>query len=128
MTTTTRTVLIVDDHPVFRGDARELLETAGYEVVGEAADAGEAVAAARRLKPDVLLLDVQLPDRDGFAVALELSLDSHPARIVLVSSREGSDYGSRLLTSPAVGFIHKPELSRARLVELIGPPTARGDG
>lgn len=124
----TRTVLIVDDHPVFRGDARELLEAAGYEVVGEAADAGEAVAAARRLEPDVLLLDVQLPDLDGFAVARELALDSRPPRIVLVSSREGSDYGSQLRTSPAVGFIHKPELSRARLAELIGPPTHRADG
>jgi DNA-binding NarL/FixJ family response regulator len=116
-------ILIVDDHRVFRMDARELLEAAGYEVVGEADDAASGVAEARRLEPDVLLLDVQLPDQDGFAVARTLSADEHPPQIVMVSSREAADYGSQLRTSPAVGFIHKPELSRDRLAALIGPPT-----
>ena len=60
-----KTVLIVDDHSGFRATARELLECEGYEVVGEAADAATAIAEARRLQPDIVLLDVQLPDFDG---------------------------------------------------------------
>lgn len=121
-------VLIVDDHRIFRTDARELLEAAGYEVVGEAGDGATGVEAARRLAPDVLLLDVQLPDQDGFAVARTVARGEHAPQIVMVSSREASDYGSRLRTSPAVGFIHKPELSRDRLAALIGPPTGHNHG
>jgi DNA-binding NarL/FixJ family response regulator len=121
-------VLIVDDHSVFRSAARELLEAVGYDVVGEAEDAAQGVSEARRLEPDALLLDVQLPDLDGFAVARQLAADPHAPRIVMVSSREASDYGSQLLRSPAVGFIHKPELSRDRLVALIGPPEGQADG
>jgi DNA-binding NarL/FixJ family response regulator len=115
-------VLIVDDHAVFRGDARELLEVAGYRVVGEASDGAQAVTMARRLQPDVVLLDVQLPDRDGFAIAEELAVLPSPPRVVLISSRQAADYGSRLRTAHVVGFIHKPELSRARIEELVGTP------
>lgn len=114
-------VLIVDDHDVFRADARALLEAAGYAVVGEADDATSAVAETRRLEPDIVLLDIQLPDRDGFDVASELAGQTHPPQVVLISSREAIDYGSRLQTTTATGFIHKPDLSRARLQELVGP-------
>ena len=68
-----RTVLIVDDHPNFRASVRRLLVDAGYEVVGEAPDGASALAAARELRPAIVLLDVQLPDLDGFEVALRLS-------------------------------------------------------
>jgi DNA-binding NarL/FixJ family response regulator len=115
-------VLIVDDHAIFRADARELLETAGYDVVGEAEDAAAAIAETRRLTPDVVLLDVQLPDRDGFAAAEEIATQPDPPRIVFISSRQASDYGSRLRSSAAIGFIHKPDLSRALIAEIIGPP------
>jgi DNA-binding NarL/FixJ family response regulator len=115
-------ILIVDDHALFRSDARDLLEAAGYTVVGEAGDGAEAMLAARRLEPDVVLLDVQLPDRDGFAVAEELAAQPDPPQVVLISSREAADYGSRLQTAQAAGFIHKPDLSRARVEDLVGPP------
>ena len=117
------TILIVDDHARFRADTRELLEAAGYRVVGEAEDGAGAAAQARRLEPDVVLLDVQLPDRDGFSVAEEISAQPNPPRIVFISSREASDYGSRLENGLAAGFIHKPDLSRGRVEAIVGPPS-----
>ncbi len=114
-------VLIVDDHAMFRSRARALLEAEGYDVVGEAWDAASALAAARLLRPDLVLLDVQLPDRDGFAVAADLDRESSPPAVVLVSSRLAEDYGTRLAGAPARGFIHKTDLSRATLEALVGP-------
>ena len=92
----TRTVLIVDDHPSFRATARALLESEGFDVVGEAKDGREALEQAELLQPEVVLLDVQLPDTTGFDVARALahSNGGSPA-IVLVSSRDASDYGDR---------------------------------
>jgi CheY-like chemotaxis protein len=68
-----RTVLIVDDHAPFRAVARALLQLEGFEVVGEAADALSALEAVGRLRPDVVVLDIQLPDLDGFEVARQSS-------------------------------------------------------
>ena len=113
-------ILIVDDHAVFRARARRLLEAAGYDVVGEAEDAAGAMTETRRLSPDVVLLDVQLPDADGFSAAASLCAEPRPPRVVLISSREASDYGTRLESSPAIGFIHKLDLSRAAVEQLIG--------
>jgi DNA-binding NarL/FixJ family response regulator len=113
-------VLIVDDHDLFRARARALLEAEGYDVVGEADDGASAIDAATRLGPDVVLLDVQLPGRDGFSIAAELGTASGAPAIVLISSRQAADYGSRVVESPALGFIHKPDLSRASLEALVG--------
>jgi DNA-binding NarL/FixJ family response regulator len=111
-------VLIVDDHPPFRAVARELLESAGYVVAGEAADAAEALAAVAATSPDAVLLDVQLPDRDGFAVAKALAVADGPA-VVLISSRDAEDYGRRVKGSGARGFIPKSKLSAATLAALL---------
>jgi DNA-binding NarL/FixJ family response regulator len=113
------TVLIADDHPAFRSSARALLEAAGYVVVGEAADAASARSQARTLTPQVLLLDIQLPDGDGISLAQEISAWRHPPRIVLISGREQSEFGSRLGASRACGFIPKAELSRSRLERTL---------
>ncbi|MDQ3765189.1 MAG: response regulator transcription factor [Actinomycetota bacterium] len=112
-------VLIVDDHAGFRSLARSLLETDGYIVVGEAADGTSALAAATVLKPALILLDVQLPDRDGFAVARELTKRCPDVLIVLISTRDARDYGRRLDESGALGFIPKGELSSAALTNLL---------
>jgi DNA-binding NarL/FixJ family response regulator len=114
-----RSVLIVDDHPGFRAMARRRLRDAGFEVVGEAADGAGAMAAAHRLEPDVVLLDIQLPDIDGFEVTRRLLAASAEAAIVLVSSREESDYGDRIARSPAAGFMAKEQLSGSRLRALL---------
>ena len=112
------TVLIVDDHVAFRGFARRLLEAGGFTVVGEAGDGASAIAAVGELQPEPVLLDVMLPDTDGFAVAERLALDGAAPFVVLTSSREASDFGPRLARSHAGGFIPKSELSGAALAAL----------
>jgi DNA-binding NarL/FixJ family response regulator len=115
-----RTVLIVDDHVVFRSLARSLLEAEGFEVVGEAPDGRSAIDAALQLRPDIVLLDVQLPDLDGFAVAERLAaVDPDRPAVVLVSSRDSSSYRRRLATTPARGFITKSQLSGSALSALV---------
>jgi DNA-binding NarL/FixJ family response regulator len=115
-----RTVLIVDDHAPFRALARTLLQLEGFEVVGEAADAVSALDAVGRLQPSVVVLDIQLPDLDGFEVARRLSQAGDPPAIVLVSSRDSSAYRRRLADSPARGFIAKSDLSGAAVAALVG--------
>jgi DNA-binding NarL/FixJ family response regulator len=113
------TVVIADDHPSFRASARAILQSEGYEVVGEAEDGESAIAATRELHPDVLLLDVQLPDMDGFAVCRQLQLNGGPPAVVLVSSRDACDYGCLITQSGARGFIPKAELSGESLADLL---------
>jgi len=112
-------VLIVDDHPSFRASARTLLEAEGYEVVGEAETGFAALEAVRQLKPDVVLLDVQLPDIDGFEVADRLHANGAAPHVILTSSREVCDYGSCIEDSSALGFVPKAELSGAALAALL---------
>ena len=114
-----KTVLIVDDHEDFRVSASALLEAEGFSVVGAVADGGEALAAVERLRPDVVLLDVQLPDVDGFVIAERLSLAPDPPRVVLISARDAAVYGSRVGEAPARGFLPKAKLSGASLAALV---------
>jgi DNA-binding NarL/FixJ family response regulator len=113
------TVLIVDDHPSFRATARTLLEAEGFDVVGEAEDGATALDEAHRLRPELVLLDVQLPDIDGFAVAERLSISGNGPAVILISSRDSSDYGPLVARSGARGFVPKAELSGQRLQELM---------
>lgn len=113
-------MLIVDDHDGFRGQARALLVAAGYEVVGEAGDGASGIRATRQLRPDVVLLDVQLPDMSGFEVAEHIREQPDPPSILLISSREASDYGRRIGRSGAIGFISKAELSAGALRTVLG--------
>jgi DNA-binding NarL/FixJ family response regulator len=114
------TVLIVDDHEEFRESASALLEAEGFAVVGQATDGGGALEEVERLRPDVVLLDIQLPDLDGFAVAERLAAVPHPPEVVLISSREAASYGPRLQAAQAGGFIAKRELSGEMLARLVG--------
>jgi DNA-binding NarL/FixJ family response regulator len=112
-------VLIVDDHPAFRATARQLLETEGFEVVGEAEDGASALECVARLRPEVVLLDVQLPDMDGFEVASRLCSNGTRAKVVLISSREAAEFGALVTTCGSHGFIPKGELSGRRLANLL---------
>jgi DNA-binding NarL/FixJ family response regulator len=112
-------VLIVDDHESFRSSARLLLEAEGYEVVGEAADGQSGLRAAAELAPDVILLDVHLPDVDGFDVAARLATTESAPRVVITSSRDASDFGPMIQRSGARGFVPKNELSGEALAALL---------
>jgi DNA-binding NarL/FixJ family response regulator len=117
-----RTVLIVDDHPGFRGWARAVLQAEGFGVVGEAADGAAAIQAVGALRPEVVLLDIQLPDMDGFEVAERLcghGVGGVGGVVVLISSRDAADYGSRIATSPVAGFLAKADLSGAALAAVL---------
>jgi DNA-binding NarL/FixJ family response regulator len=115
-----KTALIVDDHPSFRASARRLLEADGYLVVGEAEDGVSAVAAVGDLRPDLVLLDVRLPDIDGFQVA-KMLLDAHgfEPQIVLTSSHDSTDLAEAIDASGARGFIAKGELTGTALAALL---------
>jgi len=114
------TVLIVDDHEVFRASARALLQAGGFDVIGEAAGGIEAIEAVSALRPEVVVLDIQLPDLDGLAVARRLAEAPDPPAVVLISGREAATYGPRLRQTSARGFISKSELSGTALAALIG--------
>jgi DNA-binding NarL/FixJ family response regulator len=114
------TVLLVDDHAGFRAQAHALLSAAGFDVVAEAEDAAGAVAAAATFRPQVVLLDIQLPDGSGFEVARAILEGDDPPIVILISSRDATDYGARIGRSGARGFISKAELSGAAIEALIG--------
>jgi DNA-binding NarL/FixJ family response regulator len=119
-------VLIVDDHPEFRRATRRLLTDEGYRVVGEADGVATGHAAAVALRPDVVLLDIGLPDGSGLDLARRLAaLDDPAPRIVLTSSRDATELASAVTASGAIGFLPKATLSTAALALLLGD---RGGG
>jgi DNA-binding NarL/FixJ family response regulator len=113
------TVLVVDDHSGFRACARHLLEGEGYRVIGEAADGASAVTCARDLRPQVALVDVYLPDIDGFEVASRIKANGSAPAVVLTSSRDVTDLGPLAECPHVRGFIPKSELSGAALEALL---------
>jgi DNA-binding NarL/FixJ family response regulator len=114
-----RRVLVVDDHPSFRRCARTLLVEEGFEVVGEAEDGASAITLALELRPDFVLLDVQLPDVDGFEVTARLLARDPALDVVLVSSRDRAAYGPLIERSGARGFVSKADLTGPALEELL---------
>jgi DNA-binding NarL/FixJ family response regulator len=113
-------VLLVDDHDGFRTSARILLEAEGFIVVAEADDGTSAVAAAAATSPDLVLLDIQLPDMDGFEVVRRLTAAGIGAHVVLIASRDEEAYADRLARSPADGFVSKADLSRVAIDAIVG--------
>jgi DNA-binding NarL/FixJ family response regulator len=113
------TVLIVDDHAAFRESASALLEAEGFEVVGEASDGEEGLAEVERLRPEIVLVDIQLPGLDGFGVAERLAKTAIATTVILISSRDAGAYGSRIDKAPVRGYLAKRSLSGAALAGLV---------
>ena len=113
-----RRVLIIDDNRAFRAAARQLLERSGFIVVAEAGTGNQGIQEAKVHTPDLALVDVQLPDCDGFEVAEQLFGLVPAPRVILTSSLDGSDFGALVAGSPALGFIPKADLS-ARTIEAL---------
>jgi DNA-binding NarL/FixJ family response regulator len=116
----TRSILIVDDHAGFRRSVRALLLAEAFDVVGEAADGHTAIAEVDRLRPGLVLLDIQLPDLDGFAVASLLAATPDPPMVILISSRDRESYAPQLRDTTAIGFIPKSLLTGATIRALTG--------
>jgi DNA-binding NarL/FixJ family response regulator len=115
----TRTILIVDDHTAFRTIVREVLEADGYDVVGEAPDGRAGLCAALELKPDIVLLDVRLPDMDGFAVALRLAAGGNGPAVIVTSSSDDPLYPARAARSGARGFVAKHDVCGRTLDRIL---------
>ena len=98
------TILIIDDDPRFRSQARDVLEADGFVVIGQATDGASGLAAAQSLRPDFVLLDIGLPDVEGFEVARSLAIDGPPPLVVLTSSRDARAYGRRLTNAQCSGL------------------------
>ena len=113
------TILIVDDDPRFRAQARDLLESDGFVVIGEAGDGTTGIEAAGSLRPDVVLVDIGLPDVEGFEVARALARLSPAPAVVLTSSRDARAYGRRLADGPSVGFMPKEQVSASAIRALV---------
>jgi DNA-binding NarL/FixJ family response regulator len=114
-----RSVLLVDDHAGFRAEARAMLEADGYSVTGEAASGAAAVSQAARLLPDMVLLDVGLPDGSGLDLVGRIRSAAPGTVIVLISSRQATDYGERLPAAGADGFLDKATLSPSTLRDAL---------
>lgn len=113
-------VVLVDDDERFRAMARRTLEADGVDVVAEVENGAGALAAVRRWKPDIVLLDIGLPDVDGLDVARQLATDAIGCTVILISTRE-VEYGSRVAIGLAAGYLPKDVLSLAAIAELVGP-------
>ncbi len=117
-----RSILIVDDHEPFRQAVRAVLAAEGFSVVAEA-DSGEAaLAEARRSRPEIALVDIQLPDIDGFGVAEHLSKEPDAPVVILISIREAYEYAGRVEKAPVAGFIPKRLLTGRAIRALLGEP------
>lgn len=103
-------VLMIDDHPIVRSGIRMLLEKAGdIEVVGEADRGDDAVGLLKRLKPDVLLLDMEMPGKTGVEVAREVEAAHLPVRVLALSAHDDEEYIMNLLANGAAGYLTKEE-------------------
>jgi two-component system, response regulator PdtaR len=116
-----RRVLIVDDNDAFRAAARQLLERRGFVVVAEAGDGLGGVRAATEHAPDLAIVDVQLPDVDGFEVAERLRALAPAPEVILTSSLDRADFGALIASSSALGFVPKAELSARAIEALLAP-------
>jgi len=113
--------LIVDDSPRFLDAARSLLERQGITVVGSASNSAEALQRATELRPDVILIDIDLGGESGFEIARQLLREAGKSRsaVILISTHCEQDYAELIAASPALGFLPKAAVSAGAIQELL---------
>jgi len=114
------TLVVVDDHAGFRQVVRQMLTAAGWQVIGEASTGAAVPDMVMRLAPDLVLLDVVLPDTDGFTVAERLAAAGCRSAVVLISGHDRSDFEGRVRAAPVRGFLAKEMISGQALAQLLG--------
>ncbi|MHB8658479.1 MAG: response regulator [Solirubrobacteraceae bacterium] len=119
------TLLVVDDHQGFRSFVSTLLDGERFSIAGVAEDGETALDAVNLLRPDLVLLDIQLPGMGGFEVAERLASGAYRPGVVLTSTREATDFGARLRNAPVLGFVPKNELSVEAISQLVEHPISR---
>ena len=101
-------ILLVDDHPIFRAGLRALLESqADVQVVGEAGDGAEAIARARELRPDIILLDISMPDVDGLEALRRMQAENVPGKALVLTMHAENEYLLQVLESGGYGYVLK---------------------
>lgn len=114
-----KTVLIIDDHPLFREGLKTLLTRhAGFEVIGEAGSGKEGLLEAKELKPDLVILDISLPDRSGLEVSRNIRDSLKATRVAIVSMHSKIDYITEAFRAGAMGYVAKESASE-RLLECL---------
>jgi DNA-binding NarL/FixJ family response regulator len=113
------TCVIVDDNSLFLAGAADLLQREGVDVVGVASNGADAIRLVRELQPDVTLVDIDLGDEDGFALARELNDSTASSKVILVSTHAEADLAQLIATSPALGFVSKARLSAHAIRDLL---------
>jgi len=114
-----KTILIVDDHPLVREGLESILKTAAeYEVVGQAGNAHDAIQMVKNLKPDLVLLDLGLPDKSGIELAGEIRNISPPTRILIISMHSKVDYIVKAFQAGATGYMTKESATERLLIGI----------
>ncbi|MEU6428212.1 response regulator transcription factor [Microbispora sp. NPDC046973] len=113
--------LIVDDSDHFKEAARLLLEADGIAVVGTVSTTAEALRCFQELRPDLVLVDIDLGEENGFDLVLRLYEDAgdRPPRVILISTYDEQDFAEMIATSPALAFLSKPRLSGRAIDEIL---------
>jgi len=102
-------VFLIDDHPIVRDGVRAFLTSHSIEVVGEAADAPEALRKVKKLAPDIIILDVNLPSKDGWEVACSLRRLVPKSRIIAFSIHSSEEYVVKMAKCGACGYVMKSQ-------------------
>jgi len=118
-----RRVLIADDDALIRMDLAEMLAEEGFEVVGQAGDGGRAAELATELRPDLIILDVKMPVKDGITVAAEIA-EQHIGPVIILTAYSDRELIQRALDAGAMTYLAKP-FSNATLLPAIELATAR---
>lgn len=119
-------IVIVDDEPIIRLDVKDILLSAGYEVVGQASDGFEAIRICDELKPDLVIMDIKMPLLDGLTAAKKIVANKSASGIILLTAYSDEQYVSKAKTFGALGYLIKP-LNEQSLLPTVEIALSKGN-